>query len=226
MHAHCSMSAKVDDVSSPASELAPAVSYGAGARESLLAPLVSRDDDAKQQATVSPLERLLTRAWRARVPLVLSLLTAVVCFAAGIADVGSGVAKEHVDNVTAPDLHRWALSSATCDSGGVATKMLPGAGSVPAQLVCTESALTWESWLTVAVTVIALIAMASNSPPDVTLLAATVILRVFGIITSEQAWSGFSSQGVIAVGVLFIVAAAVQNVRGAAPHSWPAAGLG
>ena len=46
---------------------------------------------------------------------------------------------------------------------------------------------------------------------DVVMLSVTVMLRLLGVITEEQAWRGFSSPGVLAIGVLFVVAKCLEE---------------
>jgi len=70
---------------------------------------------------------------------------------------------------------------------------------------------TWQSWATIVLTLEALLLMAHNLPPDLVMVAVTVMLRMLGIITEEQAWRGFASQGVLAIGVLFVVAKCLEE---------------
>ena len=72
-------------------------------------------------------------------------------------------------------------------------------------------AFTWQSWATIALTLEALVLMAHNFPPDLVMLGLTVLLRVLGIITEEEAWRGFASQGILAIGVLFVVAKCLEE---------------
>ena len=65
---------------------------------------------------------------------------------------------------------------------------------------------TWQSWVTIALTLEALLLMAHDLPPDIISLAVMMMLRLLGIITEEKAWRGFASNGVLAIGVLFVVA--------------------
>ena len=67
-------------------------------------------------------------------------------------------------------------------------------------------AFTWQSWVTIVLTLEALLLMANDLPPDIILLAVMMMLRLLGIITEEKAWRGFASNGVLAIGVLFVVA--------------------
>ena len=50
--------------------------------------------------------------------------------------------------------------------------------------------------------------------PDIILSAGLTLLLVFGILTPEQAFSGFANPGVITVGVLYIVVAGLQETGG------------
>lgn len=66
------------------------------------------------------------------------------------------------------------------------------------------------------VTLTALCLMISGSPPDLCMLAATLVLVLWpwtqtgaGIISETEAWQGFSNKGVLTVGALFVVAKAV-----------------
>lgn len=90
--------------------------------------------------------------------------------------------------------------------------------SVAIPIVCAVAwrshavtAFTWESWATIALTLEALLLMANNLPPDLVMLSVTVLLRVLGVITEEQAWRGFSSPGILAIGVLFVVAKCLEE---------------
>jgi di/tricarboxylate transporter len=72
--------------------------------------------------------------------------------------------------------------------------------------------MTTEAWITLAITVVALIALVRESgPPDVVFVAAVVLLALLKVITPEQAFSGFANSGVMLVGALFIVAAALRE---------------
>ena len=67
--------------------------------------------------------------------------------------------------------------------------------------------LTFEIVVTLGVVVAAIIAMIlSRYGPDLILLAGLTVLMVLGIVPSDVAVSGFASEGLIAVAVLFIVA--------------------
>jgi len=69
----------------------------------------------------------------------------------------------------------------------------------------------WQSWLTICMTIGALVLMANNCPPELVMLAVTIILRLFNVINDEQAWSGFHSQGILAIGVLLVVVKCLEE---------------
>lgn len=72
--------------------------------------------------------------------------------------------------------------------------------------------LNWDAWVTLAIILLMLCALIKNlARPEFILLAALGCLLLFGILTPEKAFAGFSNQAVLAVGALFVVAAGVQN---------------
>jgi di/tricarboxylate transporter len=69
-----------------------------------------------------------------------------------------------------------------------------------------------EAWLTLAVTGLVLFALARNlGPPDVMFVSAVVVLAVCGVITPAEAFGGFANSGVLMVGAMFVVAAALRE---------------
>jgi di/tricarboxylate transporter len=72
--------------------------------------------------------------------------------------------------------------------------------------------MSLAAWLTLAVTVGALVAMASGrASAERALLAALTVLLVCGVVEPERALSGFSNPGVATVALLFVVAAGVRR---------------
>lgn len=70
----------------------------------------------------------------------------------------------------------------------------------------------FEAWLTLAVVVVIFILLARNlAPPDLIFIGATAFFALVGVITPEEAFEGFSNPGVLTVGVLFVVAAALRE---------------
>jgi len=74
------------------------------------------------------------------------------------------------------------------------------------------SALSWQAWLAIAVTVAAFLGNAFTTlPADIVFLGAAAILFLSGVLDEEAALSGFSNSGMITVGVLYIVVAGLQQ---------------
>ncbi|NNE46699.1 MAG: SLC13 family permease, partial [Rhodothermales bacterium] len=72
--------------------------------------------------------------------------------------------------------------------------------------------LGWHAWLTLAVILGMVVALAKDlARPDLVLLGSLGILLVAGIVTPIQAFAGFSNSAVLAVGALFIVAQGLQR---------------
>ena len=72
--------------------------------------------------------------------------------------------------------------------------------------------MSLEAYFTICVVVGTVIALVLNiAAADFLLFAALVVLMFSGIITPAEALSGFSNQGVIIVGLFFIVSRAMQN---------------
>ena len=78
--------------------------------------------------------------------------------------------------------------------------------------------MTPDGWLTIAVTFGVFVAMVwRNAPPDVMFVAAAMALTIAGIITPEEAFSGFSNGAVVTIAALFVIAAALRET-GALDH--------
>lgn len=71
--------------------------------------------------------------------------------------------------------------------------------------------LDWRSYVTLFVTLESLHLLIQQNPPDVILIFATLVLRIFGILDDDEAWSGFSNGVVLSVAVLGIVSAGVHR---------------
>jgi di/tricarboxylate transporter len=72
--------------------------------------------------------------------------------------------------------------------------------------------LSWQAWATLAVVLAMLVALVRElARTDLILMGAVGVLVALGILTPQEAFAGFSNSAVIAVGSLFVVAAAVQN---------------
>lgn len=75
--------------------------------------------------------------------------------------------------------------------------------------------MPWDAWFTAAV-VVALFALLAftRAAPDLVFVAAVVLLLAIGIVDPAQALAGFSNQGVITVGALYVVVAGVRETGG------------
>lgn len=72
--------------------------------------------------------------------------------------------------------------------------------------------LTWEAWFTLAVIGgVFFTLVRSIAPPDVAMLSAAVLLGLTGILDTRETFMGFISPGVLTIGALFVVAAAVRE---------------
>jgi di/tricarboxylate transporter len=78
--------------------------------------------------------------------------------------------------------------------------------------------MTWEAWFTLAVVVITVAALVRDRvAPMIAILGADIVLLVTGVISTEQAFAGFSNPAPITVAALFVVAAAVEKTGALQP---------
>lgn len=77
--------------------------------------------------------------------------------------------------------------------------------------------MTWEAWLTVGVVLLVLgLLTFTTILPDIILVGGVVLLLVSGVLSPDQALSGMSNEGMITVGVLYVVVAGLQETGAAA----------
>ena len=96
---------------------------------------------------------------------------------------------------------------------------LVGVGLVAALAIALQtqeqaiaSALSWQAWLAIAVTIAAFIGNAFTTlPADIVFLGAAAVLFLSGVLDEKSALAGFSNSGMITVGVLYIVVAGLQQ---------------
>ena len=69
----------------------------------------------------------------------------------------------------------------------------------------------YPMWLTITVTVLVLIALAFEKPADMTFAGAIVVLSLCGVITTQEAFSGFVSGSLLMVAALFVVTAGLKE---------------
>jgi len=73
--------------------------------------------------------------------------------------------------------------------------------------------LGWSSYWTLWLVLAALLLMIHEYPPDIVLLGVTLLLLLTRVITEAQALQGAASPSVLAIGVLFVVARALEETR-------------
>jgi len=71
--------------------------------------------------------------------------------------------------------------------------------------------MNWESYYCVAVLALVFAGLINNRAPDALLLGALVLVSIAGIISPEEALVGFSNAGMLTVGALYVVAAALRE---------------
>ncbi len=78
--------------------------------------------------------------------------------------------------------------------------------------------MAWEAWFTLAVVLFSFGLLAYKShAPDVILLAALTALLVSGVLTPRQALAGLANEGMVTVGVLYVV---VSGLRETGSIAW------
>jgi len=71
--------------------------------------------------------------------------------------------------------------------------------------------MNWEPYYCVAVLALVFAGLINNRAPDALLLGALVLVSIAGIISPEEALVGFSNAGMLTVGALYVVAAALRE---------------
>lgn len=72
--------------------------------------------------------------------------------------------------------------------------------------------MTWEAWTTIAAVLLVFGLLAfTTAAPDLIFVGVVTLLMTFGIIKPEEAIAGLSNEGVITVGVLYVVAAGLRE---------------
>jgi len=79
-------------------------------------------------------------------------------------------------------------------------------------LVYRAAPVTWEGWFTLAVVLLALVAMMREmAGPDLVMMAALFAIAGAGILTPEETFLGFANPALAAVGALFVVSAGLRD---------------
>ncbi|MBW3541729.1 MAG: anion permease [Planctomycetes bacterium] len=72
--------------------------------------------------------------------------------------------------------------------------------------------MSGDAWLTLGVVAVVLAGLVRNlAPPDLLFLGATAVLATAGVITTDEAFAGFSNSGMLTVAMLFVVAAGLRE---------------
>jgi di/tricarboxylate transporter len=70
-----------------------------------------------------------------------------------------------------------------------------------------SSRMNWEGWVTLAVVAVMIGVLVKDLlPPSASILGSTILLLLAGVLTPEQAFSGFSNMAPITVAALYVVA--------------------
>jgi len=76
-----------------------------------------------------------------------------------------------------------------------------------------DACLSASSYFVIWVTLLSLLAMCNDAPPDISLLGATAIFRLTDVITPAEAWQGFCTSSILAIAALFVVARCLEETR-------------
>jgi di/tricarboxylate transporter len=72
--------------------------------------------------------------------------------------------------------------------------------------------MAWEGWFTLAVVLLALVAMMREfAAPDLIMMAALFSITAAGILTPEETFLGFANPALAAIGALFVVSAGLRE---------------
>ena len=75
----------------------------------------------------------------------------------------------------------------------------------------------WEAWFTVAIVALILGAMTfTRIGADVLMVGGVALLLLFGVISAKEALAGLGNEGMVTVGVLYVVVAGIENTGGTA----------
>jgi di/tricarboxylate transporter len=77
------------------------------------------------------------------------------------------------------------------------------------------SAMSWQAWFTLGVVALCFGLLARNrAPPDIAMAGGLTLLLVSGVLTPAQALAGFANEGMVTVGVLYVVVTGVRETGG------------
>lgn len=117
-----------------------------------------------------------------------------------------------------------AVHAKAAAQANAATSPIAGSRCIDVHLISADSIptlaqfTTWENikaaypmWLTIIVTLFVLYALTREMPADMVFAAAIVFLSLCGVISAEQAFSGFVSNSLLMVAALFLVTAGLKE---------------
>lgn len=75
--------------------------------------------------------------------------------------------------------------------------------------------MSWEAWFAVSVVLFdILLLMFTRVAPDIVMVSGVVMLLLAGILTPEEALSGLANEGMITVGVMYVIVAGLRETGG------------
>jgi di/tricarboxylate transporter len=84
-----------------------------------------------------------------------------------------------------------------------------------AETAASAAAEPWEIWFTLGlVAAVFILLIVTSLSPDIVMIGAVAILLAGGILSPQQALAGMSNEGVLVVGVLYVVAAGMRETGG------------
>jgi di/tricarboxylate transporter len=73
----------------------------------------------------------------------------------------------------------------------------------------------WEGWFSIGITVLCFTTLAvTRYSPDIVMVGGLTLLLLAGVLSPEQALSGLANEGMVTVGVLYIVVAGLRETGG------------
>ena len=73
----------------------------------------------------------------------------------------------------------------------------------------------WEGWFSITVTAFCFTTLAlTRYSPDIVMVGGLSLLLLAGVLTPEQALSGLANEGMVTVGVLYVVVAGLRETGG------------
>ncbi len=73
----------------------------------------------------------------------------------------------------------------------------------------------WEGWYSIAVTTLCFTTLAlTRYSPDIVMVGGLTLLLLAGVLSPEQALSGLANEGMVTVGVLYVVVAGLRETGG------------